>query len=112
MTRKRREWIYEGDEFDRECILKFEYILGRKLKDFKEYENLDSYLDGMVIEYAGRKDFFADYPDMRKYKTEFCLEEKKRKVNVDIFNPPTVLKAGMCKTIIIKAESLNGKHNR
>lgn len=72
MTRKVRDWIYQGDEFDRECILKFEYILGRKLKDFEEYRNLDSRLDDMVIEYHGRKDFFADFPEMRKYRTEFC----------------------------------------
>ena len=74
MAQKRRSWIYDGDEFDIECILKFEYILGRKLRDFEEYLNLDSHLDGMVIEYAGRKDFYADHPEMKKYRTEFCLD--------------------------------------
>lgn len=38
MKSKRRRWIYEGDEFDLDCILKFEYILGRKLRDFEEYK--------------------------------------------------------------------------
>lgn len=74
MAGKVRDWIYKGDEFDVECILKFEYILGRKLRDFEEYRNLDSRLDGMVIEYNGRKDFYADYPEMKKYRTEFCLD--------------------------------------
>jgi hypothetical protein len=76
MNRKIRRWIYQGDEFDRDCILKFEYILGRKLRDFEEYRNLDSHLGEMVIEYRGRKDFFAEYPEMKKYKTEFCKEKK------------------------------------
>ena len=69
-----RDWIYQGDEFDVECILKFEYLLGRKLKDFEEYMNLDSRLDGMAIDYSGRKDFYADHPEMRKYRMEFCLD--------------------------------------
>ena len=76
MAGKVRDWIYQGDEFDTGCILKFEYILGRKLRDFEEYLNLDSRLDGMVIEFSGRKDFFKYYPEMRKYKTEFCLDKK------------------------------------
>ena len=76
MTHKQRNWIHQGDEFDLECILKFEYILGRKLRDHEEYRNLDSHIDEMVIEFRGRKDFYAAYPEMTKYRTEFCLNRK------------------------------------
>ena len=72
----KRKWIHRGDEFDKECILKWEYILGRKLRDWDEYVMLEDQLYGMILEYQGRKDFFADFPKMKRYKSEYCKGAK------------------------------------
>jgi len=68
MAGKVRDWIYQGDEIDRDCIHKYEYLLGRKLKDWNEYIEIDSQVDEMVLEFEGRKEFFEAYPALKKYK--------------------------------------------
>ena len=63
-----RDWLSSLDEIDRDCIRKYEYLLGRKLKDYNEYHEIDSQVDEMVLEFEGRKEFFEAYPNLRKYK--------------------------------------------
>ena len=62
-----REWLKCVDEIDRDCIHKYEYLLGRKLKGWDEYMEIDSQVDEMVLEFDGRKEFFKTYPELKKY---------------------------------------------
>ena len=63
-----RDWLSSLDEIDRDCIRRYEYLFGRKLKDWNEYMEIDSQVDEMVLEFEGRKEFFEAYPNLRKYK--------------------------------------------
>ena len=63
-----RGWLSSLDEIDRDCVHKYEYLLGRKLKDWNEYVEIDSQVDEMVLEFEGRKEFFEAYPELKKYK--------------------------------------------
>ena len=63
-----RDWLSSLDEIDRDCIHRYEYLLGRKLKDYNEYHEIDSQVDEMVLEWNYRKEFFEAYPNLRKYK--------------------------------------------
>ena len=62
-----RDWIEEADEIDKDCILHWEYLLGRKLVDYDEYSMIDSMIDEMVIEWEDREEFFDEYPELKKY---------------------------------------------
>ena len=63
-----REWIKELDEIDKDCVYKYEYILGRKLNGYSEYHEIDQQVDQMILEFDGRKDFFEEYPELKKYR--------------------------------------------
>lgn len=63
-----RDWIKSLDEIDRDCIYRYEYLLGRKLNGYDEYHKIDSQVDEMVLEFESRKDFFEQYPEMKKYR--------------------------------------------
>lgn len=63
-----RDWLTSLDLIDRDCIHKYEYLLGRKLKDWNEYVEIDKQVDEMVLEFEGRNEFFEAYPNLRKYK--------------------------------------------
>lgn len=63
-----RDWLKCVDEIDRDCIHRYEYLLGRKLKDYKEYAEIDSQVDEMILEFTSRKDFYEEYPELKKYK--------------------------------------------
>lgn len=63
-----RDWIKPLSEIDRDCVHAYEYILGRKLNGFDEYREIDCQVDEMVLDFSGRKDFFAYYPELKKYK--------------------------------------------
>ena len=63
-----RDWLASLDEIDRDCIHHYEYLLGRKLKDWNEYVEIDSQVDEMVLEFSGRREFFKAYPNLRNYK--------------------------------------------
>lgn len=63
-----RDLLSSLDEIDRDCIHRYEYLLGRKLKDWNEYVEIDSQVDEMPLEFDGRKEFFKAYPNLRKYK--------------------------------------------
>lgn len=63
-----REWLKCVDEIDRDCIHRYEYLLGRKLKDYDEYMEIDSQVDEMVLEFNGRKEFYEVYPELKKYR--------------------------------------------
>lgn len=63
-----RDWLNSLDEIDRDCIRRYEYLLGRKLKDWSEYVEIDSQVDEMVLEFESRKEFFEAYPELKKYK--------------------------------------------
>ena len=62
-----RDWLKFLDEIDRDCIHKYEYLLGRKLKDYNEYSEIDGRVDEMILEFDGRKEFFESYPELKKY---------------------------------------------
>lgn len=63
-----REWLKSIDEIDRDCIHKYEYLLGRKLRDYNEYCEIDGQVEEMVLDFAGRKDFYEEYPELKKYR--------------------------------------------
>ena len=67
-----REWVSQLDEIDRDCVHRYEYLLGRKLKGFKEYQEIDNYVEEMVLEYDSRKEFFEKYPELKLYRRETC----------------------------------------
>lgn len=63
-----RDWLKHEDEIDRDCIHRYEYLLGRKLKDRNEYSEIDEQVDEMVLEFDSRKEFFEAYPELKKYR--------------------------------------------
>ena len=71
-----REWLRNTDEIDKDCILRWEYILNRKLNDFNEYHILDGMIDEMILEWRSRTEFFKRYPELERYKKMMivCVE--------------------------------------
>jgi hypothetical protein len=65
-----RDWLSSLDEIDRDCVHKYEYLLGRKLKDYNEYAEIDGQVDEMVLEFEGRKEFFEAHPELKKYRNQ------------------------------------------
>lgn len=63
-----RDWLKTINEIDRDCIYKYEYIFGRKLNGYDEYHEIDQQVEEMVLDFDGRKDFFAEYPELKKYR--------------------------------------------
>lgn len=63
-----RDWLKDVDEIDRDCIHKYEYLLGRKLKNYDEYREIDDQVDEMILEFNSRKEFYKKYPQLKKYK--------------------------------------------
>ena len=63
-----RDWLKCVDEIDRDCIHRYEYLLGRKLKDYNEYSEIDGQLDEMILEFESRKEFYEVYPELNKYR--------------------------------------------
>lgn len=63
-----RDWLKSKELIDRDCIHWYEYLLGRKLKGWDEYIEIDKQVDEMVLEFEGRREFFAAYPELKKYK--------------------------------------------
>ena len=63
-----RDWLKSEDEIDRDCIHRYEYLLGRKLKDCREYHEIDAQVDEMILEFDSRKDFYESYPELKKYR--------------------------------------------
>lgn len=62
-----RDWVEEADEIDKDCILHWEYLLGRKLVNYDEYSMIDSMIDEMVIEWEDRQEFFEEHPELKQY---------------------------------------------
>lgn len=63
-----RDWLKLADEIDRDCVHRYEYLLGRKLNDWAEYVEIDKQVDEMILEFESRKEFFEAYPELKKYK--------------------------------------------
>lgn len=63
-----RDWLNNGDEIDRDCIHRYEYLLGRRLKDYNEYLEIDRQVDEMILEFESRKEFFKAYPKLKEYR--------------------------------------------
>lgn len=63
-----RDWLKDLDEIDKDCIHRYEYLLGRKLKNYNEYSEIDGQVDEMILEFDSRKEFYEMYPELRKYK--------------------------------------------
>lgn len=63
-----RDWLKNVDEIDRDCIHRYEYLLGRKLKGYKEYQEIDNQVDEMILEFESRKEFYEAYPELKKYR--------------------------------------------
>ena len=60
-----RIWLSELDRIDLECVLKYEEFLNRKLKNRKEYEEIDRQVDGMILDWETAEEFFKDYPELK-----------------------------------------------
>ena len=69
-----RDWLKGLSEIDRDCIHQYEYLLGRKLKDYNEYSEIDSQVDEMILEYETRKEFFHFYPNLMVYKEKKVMK--------------------------------------
>ena len=65
-----RDWLKTLDEIDRDCVHQYEYLLGRKLKSYDEYHEIDSEVDEMILEFESRKEFFEQYPELKRYRKE------------------------------------------
>ena len=65
-----RDWLKDMDEIDRDCILRWEYLLGRKLTEYDEYIAIDEMIDEMILEWNSRREFFKEYPELIRYRTE------------------------------------------
>lgn len=63
-----REWLEKLSQMDRDCVLQYEYLLGRKLTGQEEYRKIDAKVEDMVLDYDSRLDFFSDYPELCKYR--------------------------------------------
>lgn len=63
-----RKWLETLSPMDRDCVLQYEYLLGRKLTGCKEYKEIDGQVEDMILDYESRMDFFADYPELCKYR--------------------------------------------
>ena len=63
-----RVWLKDLDEIDKDCIHRYEYLLGRKLKNYDEYFEIDSQVDEMILEFESRKEFYEAYPELKKYR--------------------------------------------
>lgn len=62
-----RDWLESVDEIDKDCIHRYEYLLGRKLKDYSEYIEIDGRVDEMILEFESRTEFYKAYPELKKY---------------------------------------------
>ena len=65
-----RDWISRLDEIDRDCVRRYEYLLGRKLNGYSEYHEIDGKVDEMILEWESRKDFFKAYPELVVYRSQ------------------------------------------
>lgn len=63
-----RDWVRCLDDIDRDCVHQYEYLLGRKLKDYNEYCEIDGQVDEMILEFQSRKEFYEAYPKLKKYR--------------------------------------------
>jgi len=63
-----RDWLKNMDPIDRDCVYRYEYLLGRKLTGPAEYSELDRQVDELILEYDSRTAFFHDYPALAHYR--------------------------------------------
>lgn len=63
-----RDWVSCLDDIDRDCVHRYEYLLGRKLKDYNEYCEIDGQVDEMILEFESRREFYETYPELKKYR--------------------------------------------
>ena len=63
-----RDWLKSESEIDKDCIYQYERFLGRKIKDYDEYREIDQQVDEMVLDFDNAKEFFEAYPNLKKYK--------------------------------------------
>ena len=61
-----RAWLKDISEIDKDCIHRYEYLLGRKLKNYDEYVEIDKQVDEMILEFEGRKEFYKKYPNAKR----------------------------------------------
>ena len=62
-----REWLENLEEIDRDCVERYEELLGRSLLNREEYAEIDKQVDEMILEWEDREDFFKAYPDLKRY---------------------------------------------
>lgn len=70
-----REWVDKLEEIDQDCVYQYEYLLGRELKNYEEYHEIDGKVMEMILEFETREDFFEYYPEiMKQYANPAALE--------------------------------------
>lgn len=67
MSEENRAWVKGLSQIDIDCINQYEEFLGRPLRDYKEYHEIDSILDEMVLEFDSAEKLFAAYPELKNY---------------------------------------------
>jgi len=63
------KWACEMEQIDQDCIMQWAIILGRPLASYEEYLAIDNEIHEMILEWDDPADFFATYPNMKKYRT-------------------------------------------
>lgn len=69
-----RDWIDRLEEIDQDCVHQYEYLLGRELKGYDEYHEIDGKVNEMILEYETREDFFEYYPELLQYANPVLIE--------------------------------------
>lgn len=64
----KRYWLDDLDQIDADCILQYEYLLGRKLESYDEYIEIDNQVDEIILEWDNREEFFECYSELEKYR--------------------------------------------
>ncbi len=73
-----RQWLKKLDDLDCDCVLQYEYLLGRKLAGRDEYAEIDGQVDEMILEWTSRGAFFAAYPELKAYAKTPAKEQCER----------------------------------
>lgn len=103
---KKYSELYDLDQIDADCILQYEYLLGRKLESYDEYIEIDNQVDEMILEWDNREEFFRCYPELEKYRRIYLtIEDIVRRLNDGIER--TDEEIAKCKEWLIEYKKLN-----
>lgn len=59
-----RDWLKPLQEWDRDCVHRWEKLLGIKFNSLTEYLEIDMLIDEMILEYETKRELEAAHPDI------------------------------------------------